>query len=273
MKKIVLTSFAILGICSSVFADIIAFLDTPNDDSVSVSKVLYRDELRPIQHEYGDIMVTRIWLLENDDVTNVFGPKLETKPDSYALPLFVPHEVSIEPLPNKLVDGTWQKTDWRDMDYYAVGNSGYVQFYYDLDNKARGVAALYLRTDDRFVPLQSTNDFARRLDWEKVKLSLVEKWLDDHLPKMTDLGVVEVSSNAPSRVALGNGKTCLITAQVLNTTEKNNDWFTMALTLDTTNAVERDESRNYKSVSQPGESIGFKMAGKTYRLTPKLKKP
>jgi hypothetical protein len=46
----------------------------------------------------------------------------------------------------------------------------------------------------------------------------------------------------------------------------------MELTLDSTNAAERMQSRNYKSVSQPGQSIGFTMDGRFFRLTPKLKK-
>ena len=158
------------------------------------------------------------------------------------------------------------------MDYYAVGNIGYLQFYYDLDGKGRGVAVFYLHTDDNFVPLRSTNDFARRLEWEKAKLQLFEKWLDEHLPKMTYLGVVEVSSDAPSRVALGNGKFCIIRTVIPIQPDKTNDLVMLSLTLDSTNITESVQSRNIGYFSQLGKSISFAMDGRFFRLTPKLVK-
>jgi hypothetical protein len=170
------------------------------------------------------------------------------------------------------MSGISPKDDKRHTDFYAVGDVGYFQVYYNWNGESIGIAAFYLRTNDKFVPLQSTNDFAPRLDWDKAGFASLKQWLDQHLPKLTDLGVVEVSSNAPSQVTLGNGKTCIITTRILTRPEMTNDWFSMELTLDSTNAAERDYSRNYKSVSQPGESIGFAMDGSFFSLTPKLKK-
>jgi hypothetical protein len=264
MKKFIANGLAILGICSPIFGVIILGLDTPQDNPVALRETWDRAELNPLRAEYENIISTRIWPLKYGDVTNIFGPKLDAKPNHYALPIFVPVMQGMS--------GLAPKNDKRHMDFYALGDVGYFQVYYNWDGDTIGIAAFYLRTDDKFVPLQSTNDFARRLDWDKAGFASLKRWFDQRLPKLTDLGVVEVSSNAPSRVALDNSKTCIITTQILTRPEMTNDWFSMELTLDSTNAAEREQSRNYISVSQPGKSISFTMDGRFFRLTPKLKK-
>jgi hypothetical protein len=35
----------------------------------------------------------------------------------------------------------------------------------------------------KVIPLKSTNDFAKRVEWEKPKFEALKKWLDEHLPK------------------------------------------------------------------------------------------
>jgi len=262
MKKHIAISFVILGICSPIFGQILLCLDTPQDNATALRETWDRDELKPLRAEYEEIISTRIWPLKYGDVTNIFGSKLDKKPDHYALPVFVPVMQGMS--------GLIPEDDKRHTDFYAVGDVGYFQVYYNWDGETIGIAAFYLRTDDKFIPLQSTNDFARRLDWDKARFNSLKRWLDRHLPKLTDLGVVEVSSNEPNRIALGNGKTCIITTQILTRPEMTNDWFSMELTLDSTNVTERMQSRNYKSVSQPGQSIGFTMDGRFFRLTPNL---
>ena len=54
------------------------------------------------------------------------------------------------------------------------------------------------------------DDFSKRMDWEKTKFEGLKDWLDEHLPKITDLGVVEVSASSPSRIDLGAGAACII---------------------------------------------------------------
>jgi len=289
MKKIIVTGLAIIGICSPINSQLILGLDTPNDDpSYALRERADSGELIALRAEYNDILQTRIWPLKYSDVTNIFGPKLAQKPVNYALPMFVPVMQGMS--------GLAPKDSKRHMDYYAIGGAGYLQVYYNWDGETIGIAAFYLRTDDKFVPLHSTNDISRRLDWDgtgyvllrtetehsdfvrrmkwdKAGFASLKKWLDQHLPKLTDLGVVKVSSDAPSRVTLGKGKTCLITTRILTQPEMTSDWFSMDLSLESTNDTERGQSWIHTSVSRPGESIGFKMAGHFYRLTPKLKKP
>jgi hypothetical protein len=90
MKKVIIICFAILGICSPIFGIIFLHLDTPQDNPAAHREMWDHAELKPLRAEYQDIISTRISPLKYGDVTNIFGPKLDTKPDHYALPLFVP---------------------------------------------------------------------------------------------------------------------------------------------------------------------------------------
>jgi hypothetical protein len=65
-------------------------------------------------------------------------------------------------------------------DRHAVGDIGYVEFYSKLDGEKVQNAVIYFRADDKFVPLTSTNDFAKRLEWDKAKFDALNEWLDAH---------------------------------------------------------------------------------------------
>lgn len=143
-----------------------------------------REELKPLAAEYQQIITTRLKPLTSNQVTNVFGPKLESLRDlnphqltnSVALPLFAPDSVYLS--------GLLVTNDQSHADLYPVGDIGYIEFIYQWDGSmtyARIV--LYFRPDASFVPLKTEDDFSRRLEWEKPKWLALQKWLDVHLPK------------------------------------------------------------------------------------------
>jgi hypothetical protein len=146
-----------------------------------------RGELKPLAAEYHQIVFTRLKSLQSNEVTNVFGPKLESHRDlnahrltnSLVLPLFAPDSVSISGL---LVTNNLSHAD-----LYAVGEIGYAEFIYQWDGSMEYArVVLYFRPDAAFVPLQTEADFSRRLEWEKPKWLALKKWLDAHLPKVTN---------------------------------------------------------------------------------------
>jgi hypothetical protein len=71
-------------------------------------------------------------------------------------------------------------------DLHAVGDIGYVELYYQLNGESVQTAAIYFRADNKFVPLKSTNDFSKRLDWDKGKFEALKNWLDAHPVPLTD---------------------------------------------------------------------------------------
>lgn len=151
-----------------------------------------REELKPLAAEYQQIITTRLKPLTSDQVTNVFGPKLESLRDlnphrltnSVALPLFAPDSVYLS--------GLLVTNDQSHADLYAVGDIGYIEFIYQWDGSmtyARIV--LYFRPDASFVPLKTEHDLPRRLAWEKPKWQALKKWLDVHLPNPSKENVLQ----------------------------------------------------------------------------------
>jgi hypothetical protein len=155
-------------------------------------------------------------------------------------------------------------------DLHSVGDIGYVEFFYANDGERIQNAAICFRADKAFVPLASTNDLAKRLEWERGKFDAVKKWLDEHLPKLNDLGVVELSESGPRRLDLGAGTACTLTTQILHASTVTNLWYSIDICKETPDPKAKAESSQSKSIDRPGESIGFSMDGKFYRMTPKL---
>jgi hypothetical protein len=143
-----------------------------------------REELKPLAAEYQQIIDTRLKALTSDQVTNVFGLKLESLrkltphrlTNSVALPLFAPDSVYLS--------GLQVTNDQSHAELYAVGDIGYIEFIYQWDGGISHTRiVLYFRPDAAFVPLKTEHDFPRRLEWEKPKWLALQKWLDVHLPK------------------------------------------------------------------------------------------
>lgn len=212
MKSRLTIALFLVAFLNTTFATIEALLDFSKDNIHARIAVQNRAILKSMKTEYDRILSSRICLLKLDGVKSCFGQKLAKHPTDCALPLFAGN-VSAR-------GGYTASPDRSHTDLNAIGNLGYVELFYNSDGESIGDAAIYFRADEHFTPLQSTNDYDKRVRWEITKFDAVMKWLDQHLPEVKDLGTVEVTNTPPeifsadcNRVNLGGGKTCVIQIQ------------------------------------------------------------
>jgi len=158
-------------------ADVIVPLIGPRDDLKTRQTVRHRAELKPLADQYTQLIQQLMVQRSLPEIDAIFGPVLSAPPENRVLPLFGPEEVI---LPGKR-NGKGPNNDH--VDFHAVDEIGFVQFYFGPDGVSVHGAALYLHVDDQFVPLRSAGDFTERLRWEKSRLEALTKWLNEHLPK------------------------------------------------------------------------------------------
>jgi len=96
-----------------------------------------------------------------------------------------------------------------------------------------------------------------------VKLAEITKWLYERLPKFKDLGVVEISASAPTRLALGNGKDCIITTSISIGGASTNYYYHASVMTDTIRTIR-------KPLTKTNELIGFSADGDYYTATLRL---
>ncbi|MGA3178740.1 MAG: hypothetical protein ABSF38_00200 [Verrucomicrobiota bacterium] len=285
MKRIIAIAILLGGRCAAGLAQMTFNLDAPQDDRQARLSVCDRPESQPLQAAYSEVIQTRLLPLKSDDTAKIFGPEIATAtnwwgygldarrrssgptlarhPADLVLPIFVPGTAWVSGLHSS--DPARNKNH---TDLHAVGDLGYVEFYYANDGRRLETALIYFRADDKFIPLTSTNDFAKRLEWDKARFDALKKWLDDNMPKLTDLGEVEVSASAPSRLDLGGGTVCILKTQDLHATAATFP-YQIYIGKETPDAGPAPDFTEIKSISHPGESIAFSLDGKFYRLTPK----
>jgi hypothetical protein len=198
MRKIVPT-LVYFSLLSASLATIHFDLVAPQDLREARQGVQSRPELKPLLDEYCAIIKGCLLPLKLDDVAKTFGPKLDTAtnwwgyyggrsgpelnhhPADLALPVFFPGGMMV----SGLHTGN-SVSDKSHADLHAIGDIGYVEFYYQLNGESVNNAAIYFRADDKFVPLKSINDFSKRLDWHEGKLNALKNWIDRHLVLATD---------------------------------------------------------------------------------------
>lgn len=269
MKRTIAIALLLCAFCGISFAQRLVMLGGTQDDFAARQAVQEQVELKSITDDYQQIIRTRFWPLKVEDITNIFGPKIEehrirpgNQLDTHVvLPLFAPEMISLS--------GLLVTNDRSHRVLYAVGDIGYVEFFYHWDGESLGGAVFYARPDDKFIPLKTTNDFPKRMEWEKEKFEVFKSWVDKYMPTITNLGVVEVSESSPSRIDLSAGAACILTTRDIHNPNVPL-WFTIDLAKETTNTEERLKSVQHRSIDQTNESIGFSIDGKFYRLTPKL---
>ena len=216
MKRATIITSLLCLQCATGFGVVISMVDAPRDDPEIVRDCNFlcnHQELQPLTENYNELLQVLFEPLQMKDIAAIFGAKLDQKPDGHVKPLFVPTMImesglSSSAAPNK-----------KHVDFHAIGNIGYLEVHYRYDGESVATAVIYFRADDKFVPVQSTNDIPRREAWDRAKYETLKKWLDDHLPKLTDLGVVTVSPSHPSRVDLGAEMACVITTRDIHTTD------------------------------------------------------
>jgi hypothetical protein len=273
LKQAVLTVLCLVFIGSRALGQIFSFVDSPPDDQASLggcSNYCDRLELQVPAREYNDLIKVRFFPLKLADVTAIFGPKLDQPPADRARPLFAPKMIAES-------GRVWSDSaNHKHVDYHAIGDVAYLEAYYQYDGVTLATCVIYLRTDDQFVPLRSyndsTNDISKRLTWDLARFATLQQWLNVHMPKLTDLGEVEVSASSPTRIDLGAGTACIVTTRDIHVAEVPY-WLSFELAKDTADPAEKKNSLQRISVERRGQSFGFSLDGKFYRLTPKLLPP
>jgi len=246
-----------------------------------------RVDLKPLTEEYYQLIKTRFWPLKVQDIEKIFGPEIEEHAlastfhlvNDLALPLFEPNFIGLS--------GWVVSNDRSRRVLHAVGDIGYAEFFYQRDGETVAWVAFYARTNEEFVPLKmpaalpltvavsrdaAEDNSSKRLEWDEAQFTAFRRWVDEHLPKLTDLGEVDVSESSPSRVNLGGGQVYILKTQILHHPDVTHLWFEIELLKETASASEREKSRQYRSIDHAGQSVGFAIDGKFYRLTPKLVK-
>ena len=177
MKRQFLFLFLLLFLASGAFAARIIPLIESRDDLKTRQAVRHRPELKPLADEYTQLIQRLLVPRSLPDIDAIFGPVLSSPPSERVLPLFAPEEVLLPEITEAAVQNKGHA------DFHALGEVGFVQFYFSPDGVSVQGAVLYLRADDQLVPLRSADDFPERLGWEKSRFEDAKNWLNEHLPK------------------------------------------------------------------------------------------
>jgi len=281
VKPTIAIALLLSGLCRASFAQTgqtVFNINYDQDDHTAREGVYGRAELKPLQDSYSEIIETRLLFLTSDMLPTIFGPKFPSPrmgwrpadPADLVLPLFGHGNMfdgDISHMNKMILHGAFNINGY---DLYSVGNCGYIEFFED-GGGATAAAVIYLRADDKFIPLKSTNDFSKRLEWDKAKFNALIKWLDEHAPKATELGVVMVSASSPSRVDLGGGAACILRTREIDNPGETNRSYRIYLTKEDKGPKDNgDKYARYKDFSRPGETWVFSIDGKFYRLMPML---
>jgi hypothetical protein len=256
--------FSLLG--NRSFGVVLSFVEAPQDDLKVLgpcdTNVCRYPELREPGQKYNELLTVRFFPLKQADVAAIFGPKLDKKPDDFVKPLFGPRMIMESGL------GT-DEGNKRHVDFHAIGKLGYLEAHYAYNGESMDTCVIYLRADAGFIPLKSTNDIAGREAWDNARFEQLKVWLNDHMPKVNDLGEVEVAIFQPTRIDLGRGTICTITTRDIHC-DAVPFWLTFDLAKEMAGPGEREKAMQYKSVARVKEPVGFTMDGKFYQFIPKL---
>lgn len=249
------------------FGSILSFIESPQDDIQVLGGCKYPcnyPEIQPDATSYNELIAVRIHsLTQRTNIVACFGPKLDQCPADRSRPLFAPMMLCESGL-------TPTETPKRHTDYHAIGDVGFLEVHYGWDGEWVAASAIHLRTDNKFVPIKSTNDFSARLEWDRQKFAQLKKYLDEHLSKLTDLGVVEVSETKPTRVSLGASSSCWIKTQNLHHPNVDHIWFEIQITKEAAATNDFGSGVILKSIDRTNQPVGFVIDGAHYKLTPKL---
>jgi hypothetical protein len=98
------------------------------------------------------------------------GFELKRSPPGYAIPMFQSPSVGFSGL------GYKGNTESR---FYPLEDLGGVLMFPYGDGKFVSAVFIYLKVDDKFVPVGSTADYRARMDWDRTKLDRLELWLEE----------------------------------------------------------------------------------------------
>jgi hypothetical protein len=209
MKRNIVIGLVLCAFCRVGLAVILFSIDAPEDDGETRARLGERPELRPLHAAYTNLIQRGLWPLKFSEMGRIFGPKLDTttnwwgmgtnamgelpgpslghRPADVVLPIFASGGgTNCGGAMMMMVSGLHSNDPAQNKshtDLYAVGDIGYVELYSHLDGEKVQTAVIYFRADEKFVPLRTTKDFAKGLEWEKGKFEALKAWLAArHIP-------------------------------------------------------------------------------------------
>ena len=280
MKQPIFIVFLFYLLSVSSFAQRFVMLDTPHD-SPAIRSIIFGEidgqatdeykQIKSLGDEYQQTVQIHFLPLKVEDIKKIFGAQREEHgkelgriSTDVVLPLFEPMMVGLS--------GLLVTNDRSHRILYSAGDIGYVEFFYHWDGETIGGVVFYPRPDNTFVPLETTNDIPRRLEWDKNKFEEFKQWVNKNMPKVIDLGEVEVSESNPKRIDLGANTACIITTREIHHPSVTNLWFEINVAKETLSPAERIKFGQRKSIDRPNQSVGFSIDGRFYQMTPKLVK-
>ena len=185
MKSVLVVLLCVL-LARTAPAPIIELLDAPGDSEKVRKSIEEKPEVVALRKDYFAFQDKYFWPRLNSEMEATFGRRLSSTrsitelpdlPAAYVLPSFQ----STEFITTGIVDVSQPQR--RHVDYYRVGDLGFVQFVFHQAGERVHAAVVYFRPDAQFVPLRSKKDLARRIAWEKKKWERIKSWIIQHLPK------------------------------------------------------------------------------------------
>lgn len=163
-------------------AEICCIVDAPRDDMTVRYALRERPEFKSLLKELDAFVLRRICSLDLDGAARALGPPLAEEPADRVLPAFEEESVAVSGIQTYDTFSEKPRPNWH-VDTHAVADLGYVQLYYNANGRSIGSAVLFLKVDAEFVPLASTDDLPRRLEWDQPRYAALRRWLEARLPR------------------------------------------------------------------------------------------
>src|SRR5207249_4489070 len=117
--------------------------------------------------------IKRLWPLREQEFKKLFGTKVEADKKQLVVPVFAPTGVMVSGV--RYEDASKNKSH---VDFHLIGDLGAVEVYYFVDGKSVSNCFIYHRLDKDFVSLTSSNEYSKRLAWDKAKFEKLMEWIE-----------------------------------------------------------------------------------------------
>jgi hypothetical protein len=121
-----------------------------------------RDRLQTLKQSFRN--------LSEQEITALFGSKVEKEPSTFALPVFDSGGMVFSGLYGS-------SPNMRETTFYKVGDFAGAKVYYRQQGRSVAGILFYFRVDDSFPKLQGWENLKSRLEWDNSRLRRLESWV------------------------------------------------------------------------------------------------
>jgi hypothetical protein len=116
----------------------------------------------------------QIFLLNEQEIVALYGPKVEKKSNTFAFPVFEQGVVHFSGLRH-----SDRKRNKNHVDFYEVSDFAAMKVYYGIDGVTPVGILIYFRVDDKFTKLTQWSDLKSRWEWDTEHFKRLKSWLDE----------------------------------------------------------------------------------------------